>query len=66
MDEKLAVKKVPTADNPADVLTKALKPEVMIGHTRGMGFRHENERAHAALAVNAVRRRKNEGELVSS
>ena len=60
MDEKLAVKKVRTEDNPADVLTKALKPEVMMGHTGGMGFRHESTRASAALAVNAVSKARGE------
>ena len=56
MEEKLSVTKVATEENPADVLTKALKPEVMNYHTDKMGFRHENTRASSALEVNEVRR----------
>ena len=56
MEEKLSVTKVATEENPADVLTKALKPEIMNYHIKGMGIRHENTRASSALEVNEVRR----------
>ena len=56
MEEKLSVTKVATEENPADVLTKALKPEIMKYHTEKMGFRHESTRASSALEVNEVRR----------
>ena len=55
MEEKLSVKKVRTEENPADVLTKSLKPDIMRRHTEGMGFRHESTRASGALKVNEVR-----------
>ena len=56
MEEKLSVTKVATEENPADVLTKVLKPDIMKYHTEGMGFRHEDARASSALGLNEVRR----------
>ena len=38
LEEKLKIKKVGTADNPADILTKALAQDIMSKHLRKLGF----------------------------
>ena len=55
--ETLAMKKVGTDENMADLLTKSLKPETMLRHMEALGIEVEAGRAATALKIQAVERR---------
>ena len=53
-NKQLAVEKVSTHDNPADVLTKNLKAETILKHITALRGRLETKRAETALKINGV------------
>ena len=60
--EKLQMKKVKTDENPADMFTKGLKPEVVESYMQEMGCKTSQERAKSALRIEAVSKRKRKPE----